>query len=253
MAALATIIAIGLGIALLRADETAKKQAATIAYLRAEQAKIGELSDQSRRKLASEVARLEQELQSAQQAQLELTEQAFEYENEIDFLHYELETAEDIVTEAAKPAETPTSPYPAYLALKRAVTNGQPYHAEWEALKAFNLPLEAPTKDTLEAHASGVASLVELKEQLRVAYDEAHKVTPDDSILSRLGNVISIRKLDKDSAALREMVMSGDIKSAAEHVRANNAYEDWLEVYDTRREVLMALDALEQQLAGQHG
>lgn len=250
IAAITTIVAMGLGGALYRVQETNKKQIEVIKHLRTEQAKIGKLSEKNSTRLASDVATLEHELSDAQNAQRDLTEQLFTAQEEITYLTDTLEMAEQEMTEAPEPTVV-ASPYPAYLALKRTILAGEPYHAKWEALQQQTI-LDAKTKAVLAEHTSGVASLDILKQQLRETYAGAHEVKNENPILSRLGDVISIRKLDKENDAIRDIV-AGDVDKAAEALRNDSAYRDWIEAYDARQDVLNALDAIEVRLAGPHG
>jgi hypothetical protein len=248
----AFLVAAGLGGALYRTHETAEKQQKLVLYLRAEQTKIGTLSKQNRQKLASEVARLEQELRAAQTAQRQLTDQLFAAEEDAAFLLEELEIAEQNAAPAHDVTPAP-SPYITYLTLRRAVVNGQPYHTEWQAMQQQFATMDASIGAALSPYADGLTTSTELQSQLREIYEHARHVAQEDGILSRLREVITIRKMDKTDVALKTAILSGSIKNAAKLVRGDSAYQDWIAVYDARRDAIRALNALEQQLAGTHG
>lgn len=250
VAAAAFVAAMALGGAFYRTHQTNEKLEVTIAHLRAEQAKIGELSNENKQKLASEAARLERELLGAQNAQRELTDELFTAQEDI---HALLEEVEASVPAGVAASEATASPFPAYLALKKMVLKGEPFHAEWEALQAQVPDITAQTKELLSAHEAGVPSLDTLKQSLRETHEGAHEVAQENPILSRLGGVISVRKLDKENDAIRDAVRTGDVKKAAALLRADSAYQDWLSAYDARRDILKALATIERGLAGSDG
>jgi len=245
------IITMGLAGALYRTFERNERLEGAVADLRDEQRRQVSTTDQeTEQRLNDESTRLEAELAAAQESQRALTEQLFAANAEVEKLSAELaEKGEPQIKEVTVVKE---SPYPAFLTLRRAIMAGEPYATQWEVMQQQAVTIDAAVKEPLATHSAGVASRSELQQQLRDHYENAHHEQADDPILSRLSGVLSIRKIDETEEAIRRAVTAGDIDSAAELLRADDAYRDWLSAYDARQQVLQALKLLEKGME-QHG
>ncbi|MFZ4125304.1 MAG: hypothetical protein ACOYJ2_04450 [Rickettsiales bacterium] len=248
------IAAAGLGGALYRTHETSQKQQELITYLRNEQTKIGALNKEDTDQHADEIARLEETLHTAQAAQRDLTEQLFRSEENVK----SLQDALDAQTQNPSPALSISSPLRTFVEVRKRALAGKPFREQLRELEPVINVMDASIRERLFDHADGIKTHAELVNELRETY--AITAAPEDNDvfpwLAQWSHVITIRK--PSYSKLDDYVAQGDIDKAAKHIRyisgdAETDLSDWLNAYDARRDVIKALDALEQQLVGMHG
>ena len=200
---------------------------------------------------AEERAALEALLAESQEAQRALTEQ--------------LRALEAAAPPAAAPKGTITraedagssSPFPAYLALRREVLSGENFKSEWYLLLQEMPDIPEPIRRVVSKNTGGIATRAELRDALGEALKQAEARAQAEAAASSdwqagLAPYLSIRKID-ESDPLPAAIENDDLDEAAEILMQTprKGYEAWLAQYKNRRAVLQALNAIESQLLTQ--
>ena len=197
---------------------------------------------------AEEIAALEASLAESQAAQRALTAQ--------------LKALEATATPAAAAKGTlkrteeldGTTPFPAYLALRREVLSGENFKSEWRLLLQEMPNIPEPIRRVMTENAGGIATRAELGDALHEAFKQASERAQAEAATSSdwqasLAPYLSIRKID-ESDPLLAAIENDDLDEAAEILMKTPrpGYEAWLVQYKNRRAVLQALNAIESQL-----
>lgn len=194
---------------------------------------------------------LEASLADAQAAQRELTEQMKALEAASSPA-----AAPQGTIRRMEPVET-TSPFPAYLALRREVMSGENFNREWDVLLQEMPDIPEPIRRVVSENTSGITTRAELRDALDEAFKQAEARAQAEAAASsdwqaELAPYLSIRKID-EADPLLAAIENDDLDEAAEILMQTPrpGYEAWLARYKNRRAVLQALNAIESQLLAQ--